>query len=48
MTHGTCGAIGEKVEVILVWVNAPNVENASHPQELGDMNIKPYIMVFGF
>jgi hypothetical protein len=28
---GTCGTIGEKAQVILVWVKAPGVGNASHP-----------------
>ena len=28
VTPGTCGAIGEKVQVILVWVRAPGVKNA--------------------
>jgi hypothetical protein len=32
-----CGAIGERAYVILVWVKAPNIENASHPQRLGIM-----------
>ena len=31
VTPMTCGVIGERAQVILVWVRAPGVENASHP-----------------
>jgi hypothetical protein len=31
VTPGTCGAGGEKAQVILVWVRAPGIGNASHP-----------------
>jgi hypothetical protein len=41
MTPGTCGADGEKAQVILVWVRASGVENASHPRELGVMRVRP-------
>jgi hypothetical protein len=41
VTPGTCGAGGEKDQVILVWVRAPGVGNASHPQRLGVMREKP-------
>jgi hypothetical protein len=30
-TRETCGAIGERAEMILVWMRAPSIENASHP-----------------
>jgi hypothetical protein len=38
---GTCGVGGEKAQVILVWVKAPGVGNASHPQGLGVMRVRP-------
>jgi hypothetical protein len=41
VTPGTCGAGGEKAQVILVWVRAPGVGNASHPRGLGVMRIEP-------
>jgi len=41
VTPGTCGANGEKAQVILVWVRAPGVGNASHPQRLGGMRVRP-------
>ena len=41
MTPGTCGAVGERAQVILVWVRAPGVGNASHPQRLGVMRVRP-------
>jgi hypothetical protein len=41
VTPGTCGAGGEKAQVILVWVRAPGVGNASHPRGLGVMRIRP-------
>ena len=28
---GTCGAVGERAQMILVWMRAPSVGNASHP-----------------
>jgi hypothetical protein len=40
VTPGTCGAGGEKAQVILVWVRAPGVGNASHPQRLGSHDDK--------
>ena len=39
VTPGTCGAGGEKAQVILVWVRAPSVGNASHPRRLGVIRI---------
>ena len=41
MTSGTCGAIGERAQVILVWMRAPGRGNASHPQRLGVTRVKP-------
>ena len=29
VTSGTCGAVGERAQVILVWVRAPSVGNTS-------------------
>ena len=31
MTLGTCGAVGERAQVIIVWVRVLSVGNASHP-----------------
>jgi hypothetical protein len=31
VTPETCGVIGERNQVILVWVRATCIENASHP-----------------
>ena len=31
VTPGTCGAIGERAQMILVWVRAQGVGNTSHP-----------------
>ena len=41
VTPKTCGGIGERAQMILVWVRALDVENASHPQKLGVMRVKP-------
>jgi transposase InsO family protein len=41
VTPGTCGAGGEKAQMILVWVRAPGVGNASHPRRLGVMRVRP-------
>ena len=41
VTPRTFGAIGERVQVILVWARAPGVGNASHPQRLGCTRIRP-------
>ena len=40
VTPRTCGAIGERAQVILVWVRALGVGNASHPQRLGGTRVK--------
>ena len=44
MTPGTCGAVGEKAQVIVVWVRAPSIGNASHPWRLGGMRVRPSAM----
>jgi hypothetical protein len=44
VTPGTYGANGEKAQVILVWVRAPGVGNASHPRGLGVMRVRPSTM----
>jgi hypothetical protein len=41
VTPGTCGADGEKAQMILVWVRAPGVGNASHQRRLGFMRERP-------
>ena len=40
VTPGTCGAIGERIQVILLWVRAPGRGIASHPQELGVTRVR--------
>ena len=35
MTSGTCGNVGEKTQLMLVWMNASGAGIASHPQRLG-------------
>jgi hypothetical protein len=44
VTPGTCGAIGERAQVIVVWVRALGVKNTSHPQRLGVMRVRPQAM----
>ena len=41
VTPGTCGANGERAQVILVWVRAPGVVIPSHPRRLGVMRVWP-------
>ena len=41
VTPWTCGAIGERAQVILVWVRALGRGNASHPQELRITRVRP-------
>ena len=41
MAPGTCGTIGEKAQVILVWMRAGGVGNASHPRRLGVIRVRP-------
>jgi hypothetical protein len=40
VTPGNCGTDGEKAQMILVWVRAPGVGNASHPRGLGVMKVR--------
>ena len=40
VTFETCGAIGEKAQVSLVWIKILNVENASHSQRLRVVRMK--------
>ena len=44
ITPRTCGALGERAQVILVWVRALGVGNASHPRILRGTRIKPLAM----
>ena len=37
----TCGTIGERAQVILVWVRASGHGNASHPRRLGVTRVRP-------
>jgi hypothetical protein len=37
---GTCGADGEKAQMILMLVRSPSVGNASHPRGLGVMRLR--------
>ena len=39
VTPGTCGAIGERAQVILLWVRAPGVGNVSHLRRLEIMRV---------
>ena len=42
MTIRTCGVVGEKAQVILVWKKASfGVGNASYPRRLGVTKVKP-------
>ena len=41
VTPETCGTIGERAQVILVWVRALGVGNASHPWRLGVTRARP-------
>jgi hypothetical protein len=41
VTPGTCGAGGEKAQVILMRVRTPGVGNTSHPRRLGVMRVGP-------
>ena len=38
---GTCGAVGERDQMILVWVKALGVGNASQPRRLGFTRVGP-------
>ena len=41
VTLGTCGAIGKKIQMTRVWVRAPDVGIASHPQRLEVARLRP-------
>ena len=41
MTTRTCAADDVKAQVILVWVRAMGIGNASHPRGLGVMTVSP-------
>lgn len=41
VTPMTCGAIGERAQMNRMWVRAPGVKNASHPQKLRVTRIRP-------
>jgi hypothetical protein len=42
-TPEICGAVGEKGQVILMWVRAPSVGDASHRQRLRVTRVKPWL-----
>ena len=44
VTPGTCDDVGERACVILVWVRALSVRNASHWQRLGVTRERPWAM----
>ena len=44
VTPETCGAVGERAQVILVWVRAPDIRIASHLQTLGVTRVRPSTM----
>ena len=41
VTPWTCGAVGDRAQVMLIWVKAPGVRNTSYPQRLGVMRVRP-------
>ena len=41
VTLGTCGAVGERSQMILVWVKTPGVGNAFYPRRLGIIRVWP-------
>jgi hypothetical protein len=41
VTPRTCGVIGERAQMILVWVRAMSIENASHPRRLRVTRVRP-------
>ena len=44
VTPETCGAIGKRAQMILVWVRALGIENASHSQRLGVTRVRSRAM----
>ena len=41
VTPESCGAVGGRAQVILVWVRALGVGNASHPRRLAGTRVRP-------
>src|ERR1700738_2236889 len=41
VTPGTCGAVGKRAQVFLVWAMTPGVGNASYPRRLGRTRVRP-------
>ena len=44
VTLGTCAAIGERAQVILLWLRAPGVGNASHSRRLRVTRVRTWAM----
>ena len=44
VTPGTCGTIGERAQILLVWGRALGVENASHPWKIRVRRLRPWVM----
>ena len=44
VTPVTCGANGERAQVMLVWMRAPGIRNACHPWRLGVTKVRPWAM----
>ena len=44
VTSRTCGAIGERAQVIRMWLRALVVENTSHPRKLGVTSVRPWAL----
>jgi hypothetical protein len=40
-TPGTCGVVGERAQVILMWVRALDIGNVSHPKRLRATRVRP-------
>ena len=40
VTLGTCGVIGERAQVTLVWVRTQGISNISHSRRLGVTRVK--------
>jgi hypothetical protein len=41
-TRDFCGAIGDRAQVILVWMRVLGIENAFHPRRLGVTRVRPW------
>ena len=44
VTPRTCAAVGERAQMILMWLRAPGIGNASHPQRLEGMRVRSSAM----